>query len=315
MSEPRMLSREQQGACWNYLETRARPLELARARCTFDGAGADEYLEALAGFANDDGGFGHGLEPDLPGAPSSPFQTSVAFQHLRRAGAAADHPLVVGAMRYLAGSYDAEARTWPPVPVAAQQAAGHAPWWSGAEDLERGRINPRAELVGYLVQYREAAADLPVDALLEDLRGHLEARRAEGPVEMHEMLCLRRLAASPGLPGEWKAPLRKAVDEACERWVQKTPEAWGGYGLTPIEGAPEPKVDPCSGEDYRADAYGVPAYLDHLIETLDPSGSWPLAWSWAEVDEEGWAAAELAWRGVRICDHLEVLSAYGRLEE
>jgi hypothetical protein len=67
----------------NFITNRARPLE----RTLFDfhfGSGSDsDVLVELKKFQNEDGGFGHGIEPDLRMPFSSPFSTSVAFQVLR----------------------------------------------------------------------------------------------------------------------------------------------------------------------------------------------------------------------------------------
>ena len=60
-----------------------RPLEQQLYRYHFDGGTAAEVITELARFQNADGGFGHGLEPDLRLAGSSVIATTVALQRCR----------------------------------------------------------------------------------------------------------------------------------------------------------------------------------------------------------------------------------------
>ena len=77
-----------------FLNEQARPLEKALYAYHFANAPASSVLEALAGFQNDDGGFGHGLECDIRLADSSVIATTIAFQRFREIHAPADHPVV-----------------------------------------------------------------------------------------------------------------------------------------------------------------------------------------------------------------------------
>lgn len=48
-----------------FLYRSARPLDIARFQCHFKNGGKGAVLAALAADQNEDGGFGHALEPDL----------------------------------------------------------------------------------------------------------------------------------------------------------------------------------------------------------------------------------------------------------
>ena len=54
----------------------------------FLGQPASAVVDALRGYQNDDGGFGHGLEPDKRCPASLPIDVEIAFQALAAAGAA-----------------------------------------------------------------------------------------------------------------------------------------------------------------------------------------------------------------------------------
>lgn len=47
-----------------FIYRNARPLDLARWQFHFEGGGKEAVINALECYQNDDGGFGHGLEPD-----------------------------------------------------------------------------------------------------------------------------------------------------------------------------------------------------------------------------------------------------------
>lgn len=78
----------------------ARVLEQRRFAHHFTGGGAEPVETALAAYRNEDGGYGHGLEPDLRGPLSRPSHASHALSVLdgvgRRGG-----PLVERVCRYL----------------------------------------------------------------------------------------------------------------------------------------------------------------------------------------------------------------------
>ena len=79
----------------------ARPLEIALFHYLFESGATDRVLEALGHNQNEDGGFGHALEPDLRSPESSALCTSIAFQTLRLVGARYTHPMVASGIRYL----------------------------------------------------------------------------------------------------------------------------------------------------------------------------------------------------------------------
>ena len=108
--------------------TSARPAPL---RLLFADGSAEPVLEALRGYRNGDGGFGHALEPDLRCPTSQPAPTLHALGVLNEAGAA--------------GSEMArDARAWI-VSIAREMAASHSCW--PASRTTRTRRGGRRSLV------------------------------------------------------------------------------------------------------------------------------------------------------------------------
>ncbi|MGH8839310.1 MAG: hypothetical protein ACRDVO_08640 [Jiangellaceae bacterium] len=77
-----MLTPERLAAAERYLLLHARLIDRLRFAHLFRGGSAAAVRSALAAYANDDGGFGNALEPDLRGAGSQPQPVEVALHVL-----------------------------------------------------------------------------------------------------------------------------------------------------------------------------------------------------------------------------------------
>jgi len=63
----------------HFVKAKARPVDQALFDYTFEEGKPDAVWEALSAFANEDGGFGHGMEPDCRLHTSSMLGTITAF--------------------------------------------------------------------------------------------------------------------------------------------------------------------------------------------------------------------------------------------
>ena len=79
----------------------ARLLERRLFAACFLGQPAARVVDALRGYQNDDGGFGHALEPDKRCPASLPIDVETAFQALAAAGTV-DYDMVTRACDFLA---------------------------------------------------------------------------------------------------------------------------------------------------------------------------------------------------------------------
>ena len=75
----------------DFVKAQARPLDRALFEHRFEGAAAERVIAELARFQNDDGGFGHALEPDLRTPTSSALATELGLRTLEELGCASDH--------------------------------------------------------------------------------------------------------------------------------------------------------------------------------------------------------------------------------
>lgn len=284
-----------------WLLANARPLEGRLFEAFFDGAPPEPALAELARFQNADGGFGHGLEPDLQTPASSAIATSVALQWLSQLGVAGDHSLVAGAGRYLVDTWHPAFDSWQIIPPEVADAP-HAPWWTYRGDIERMGANPRAELVAYAFQWPSL---LPAEIRDRALAGVLQRLEGEGEdVEMHDLLCYLRLARTGAVPAETRRRMLELLGPLTDAALDMASGL--GYGLRVTDIVPA-ATDPLAAR--HADR--LPDALARLIAEQQPEGYWQPSWQWGSDPGEGWARAEREWRGVLTLGNLLTLARHG----
>lgn len=289
----------------NYLQTKARSLEKALYAYHFTGGAAADVLAALAAFQNEDGGFGHGLEPDIRLADSSVIATTIAFQRFRELNTPSDDPLVTKACRYLLDTYDAQRLNWPIIPPNIDDAP-HAPWWVHKGDLENSLSNPRAEIAGYLNQYPEHFPQEMSQQVTQSVVDYLLSQPDK--LEMHDLLCYLRLWETPQLPDDTKTVLLEKLRRVVNNTVERNPEGWRQYGLPPLAVISTP--DSPFAESFKD---VIPQNLDFLLESQNEDGTWGPNWSWGDQWPEAWEQAKRDWTGVITLDNLRKLRIFGRL--
>ena len=290
----------------DFMLQRARPLERALYRYHFENAPAAEVRAALAGFQNEDGGFGRALEPDFRLPASSAIATSLGFHHLREAGVPAPDPLVRAAVRWAQAAFDRDLDRWSVVPPAVNDWP-HAPWWTWTGPGDPGfTANPGVEFVAHFWRYREAVDP----AFLSEITARAEELIARQPArpEMHDLLGIINLAETPSVPANLRNQAANYVRQAGPKIVARDPEAWAGYGVKPVLLAP------------RADSLLTPLLGDALTANLDfeiarqgDDGAWAPNWNWGGLFAGDWPLAELEWKGVLTLRILLTLRSYGRL--
>jgi len=276
-----------------FLEREGRLIERRLAATLFDGAPASGAVDALRGYRNPDGGFGHGLEPDKRCPDSLPIDVEAAFDIMLTAGVV-DEALVTGACDWLASVAASDGAVPLSFPVIeAHPRAEHWSDWTYTPGL-----NPTAGLAGRL--HRMGVAH----PWLDRATGWCWARLDEGfDEDAHALreVCLflahvpdrTRAEAAGASVGEW---LAKAS------WYRADPDD-PSYGVTPLDLAPEPD-GPWS---HLFDAAVIEGHLDRLQRDQQPDGGWSITW------EPPGTAPTLEWRGIRTLWALRVLRAYGRL--
>ena len=292
-----------------FVMEQGRDLDRALLAYHFEAGSADDVLAALASFQNNDGGFGHGLEPDLRTPASSVIATTVAFQNFRSLRVPADHPMVRRAIEYLLEAYDVSRQVWPIIPPEVEDAP-HAPWWdyAGSEAGFGGfLINPRVEIVGYLHDFSGIVPSELLNTLTTAVFEHLESLPDE--VEMHDIICFVSLAETASLPQSYRERIWAKLAKAAEHGVARQPEQLTGYVLKPLYLVSSPESPLAAG---LADE--VAMNLDFEIEQQGEDGTWSPSFSWGDQYPEAWQIARREWQARITLSTLRVLRDFGRIE-
>jgi hypothetical protein len=112
-------------AAERFIFENARLLDRHRTAVLLHDAPAGPVLDALRAYRNPDGGFGHGLEPDIRGPHSEPVSTLDALEVLVEVGALNDS-MIADAVAWLTSIAFQDGSITMAMPTAAQ--FPHAPW-------------------------------------------------------------------------------------------------------------------------------------------------------------------------------------------
>lgn len=279
-------------AARSFVYREARVLEQRLFATRFDGAPPDGVVAALTAYQNDDGGFGHGLEPDKRCPASLPIDVEVALQTLVAAGTS-DTSMLQGACDFLAAVAEPDGAVPLSFPVIeSYPRAEHWTDWTYAPS-----VHPTAGLAGWLHHlgfshpWREAATAYSWASL--------EAALPDDAHALGEALVF--LAHVPDRARA--ADLASAVVDhlpASNHYAEDPDDP--EYGVTPLHFVPTPD-HPWRG--LFADGL-IDGHLDRLVRGQQGDGGWPLAW------EPPSTASTLEWRGMETVRALTVLAAYGR---
>ena len=276
-----------------FLYRDARLLERRLFATRFEGASSDGVVDALLGYRNADGGFGHALEPDKRTPASQPLDVQFAFETLAEAGVAPEE-LVLPACDFLEAVSSADGLV--PLALPGIEEYPRAPHWSA--DPYPPDLNPTATLVALL---HRLGVEHPWRERAE--RGCFAALERGSLGDAHAILCV--LQFLQWVPDRARAdrlipPVTAALPAA--QWYRSDPDD-PGYGQPPTRFASEPE------SPWRAlfDDALFNAHLDRLERDQQDDGGWPITW---EAPGEG---ARFEWRGIETRHALRVLTAYGRI--
>ena len=276
-----------------FIVANARVIDRRRFYRLFGDGDARPVRDAVAAYRNDDGGFGHALEPDLRDPASQPGATEIALRIMDETGSW-DDELARGACDWLESVAPAEGGTvavhpsvngWP-----------HAPWWAPeaghpASLIQTGMIAGTLHARG--VRHRW------LDRATETMWTRLAEVSDPGAYDMFGIL--RFLQHVPDRDRAREVFSRVGPLILSGNLAALDPAA-SGEVHSPLDFAPEP--DSLARELF--DKPVIEAHLDHLAQAQRDDGGWMFNWpAWSP-------AAEREWRGFLTVDALRVLRANGR---
>ena len=278
-----------------FIRRNARPLDYIRWKVHFEGGAKEEILTLLAAYQNDDGGLGHGLEPDFLNPFSTPMATCHGILLLKELGIEdKNHPVLENILRYLASGAGKRDGRWL-FSVKENENYPHAPWWGAEEeDGTFSRFNPTAPLLRFILDHGEYETDLYYLALntLEALKKDF----MEGDsFSMHDLIALEALR--PYLDEE-------RLNELLEENIEKNPENFKDYVLRPthiIKSTDHPL--------YRKMRGLLEKDLEFLEGSLREEGYWDINWAWGAYEESFYVSRNF-WRSDLSIHNLLLLKSF-----
>jgi hypothetical protein len=272
----------------DFVRRDARVLERRLLATLFEGADQRGVVDALRGYQNADGGFGHGLEPDKRCPDSLPLDVEVAFDTLLAADAR-DDEMVRRAVDWL----DSVATPDGAVPLCGPAVEGYPRAAHIGEWTYQPDVNPTAGLVARLYK-------LGIEHPWRDKAGtwcaaQLDKGLPEDAHALHEALEFFEHTGGADLDRirDWLPKLANYRGDAADP----------SYGVTPLQFVPTPDS---FWRPLFTDAQ-LDAHLDRLIADQQDDGGWAITW------EPPGPAATLEYRGIVTVGALRTLKAYNRL--
>ncbi|MGH3042261.1 MAG: hypothetical protein ACRDNG_11100 [Gaiellaceae bacterium] len=290
-------------AARRFMAGHARILDRRRVALLFDGADPDAVLAALRAYRNPDGGYGHGLEPDLRAPESQPGAALHAFEVFAEIA-----PVTAPEAAELCDWLDAIALPGGGLPFALPVAdpSGCAPLWTTADPH---------------------ASSLQITAIVAANANRVAAH--DPAVAAHPWLaratsyCLEAIDALEAAPGAYELAFAVQLIDAAHDQNAAAPSLLARLGeyvpadgrlqvvgglpdeiLRPLDLAPQP------GGRARTilDDAAVAADLERLASEQKEDGGW-------SVDFQNYSpAAALEWRGYATVRALSVLRANGMID-
>jgi hypothetical protein len=277
-----------------FIAANARVLDQRRFQRLFQDGPAAPVRDAVAAYRNEDGGFGHALEPDCRAPGSQPAATAMALRIMDETDAW-DEDLVRGACDWLTAVAPAEGGAafvesalagWP-----------HAPWWV-PEDGHPASLVATGMIAGTL--HARGVSHPWLDGATEVMWNRIAKLSEPGAYEMFGILAFLQRVPDRDRAREVFGRVGPLILE--NKLVTLDPEATGEvHGV--LDFAPEPD----SLARALFDDATVNAHLGHLAQGQLEDGGWTFNWpAWSP-------AAERDWRGFLTVDALRLLRANNRL--
>lgn len=290
----------------DYLFKEARELEQSRWSYHFEGGSKEEVLRSLKTFQNEDGGFGHGLEPDFFAEESTPIATWTACLVLDALELEQNHPMILQVLEYFRNcKYQEKGLFFYTIPSVNQ--FPHAPWWTYTEERKLAGYNPTASIIGFVLKYAKEETALYQDfsRRLEEALDYLKAQEVTEKHELRNFVelyhYLEGTKAAQEMFFSLEQYVKKVINIDIDKWFST-------YTTKPLD-----LLISVSSPGYQ---YAKDLAKEEVKRTLQiqlPDGSWDIPWSW----QEGSSAEEKSkkhWKGIvtletclKIDKFLEVL--------
>ena len=280
-----------------------RTLDIELFKYKFENGEKDSVIEELAKYQNVDGGFGHGIEPDIRLKASSPIATTIGFQYCLKIGLSTEHKIYQKSLEYFLTNLNKNDVYWPNTFENVNDEP-HAPWWQ-VEEIQEPPIerwaNANAEIAGYLFKFQDKSKEITDIIEKKILKILNQTELIKG---LYNFMCWER-----GLqyyPSKIKNKTKELIIRSYESLSPLTKKKMGEIRIFFLTKHPSDLINETLSED-------VSKLIDNEIKLLNTYNACIPTWEWG-MYPEAWAVAKREWIGKMTVDLLITLKNYNRLD-
>lgn len=291
-----------------YVKDNCRLLEYFLLQYLFvDKKYKDNVINELLKFQNDDGGFGHGLEPDALFPSSSAIDTTIAIQILDMVDYDEDK-ILQSIVKYFENTYDDRRKGWYSVPKEVNDYP-HAVWWNYDKVQKGTQIdtnwgNPTIEIIGFLYKNKKFLSKLDINSLIKNTIDYINDLNTYD--SEHELYCIQRFYNN--IDNAIKSSIKEKVENLIKNIIITNTDEWDKYGAEPRK-----VIYDSNSVLYTLFETTFNENLDYIINRFKGKFIWLPNWEWYQY-EEYWKQAKNAWIGIITVNTLKQLSANNRIK-
>lgn len=264
----------------------------------------EEIINELIEFQNDDGGFGHGLEPDAQTPSSSVLACDVAVEILDEIDD--ENPRKIKIQKQLVdfyiSQYDQKSKSFHFVSKDIEEFPC-ALWWTGEVEQNFGYFNPNPEVIGFLYKNRQYIVDFDIDSLVDDMIERIQNDFPKTDKE-HSLFSVIKFYEKIDLTRQ--QIIEKVIIDKTRELISTDKEEWKNYSTQPYKLITS-KKHPLYVEyrDVLIDNF------DFLTQSIDENSVWMPDWSWGQYEELFSKDIRYQWMGFLTFQRLKVLLEFG----
>jgi len=282
-----------------YILNNARYLEKLVFGHHFISPCPEKIVKAYRMYQNKDGGYGNGLEPDFRLPFSSPMATTVALGRLREFKTDLNAlEQIEKAILYLESTFNESIVGWESTSKLVNLYP-HAPWWSYTELRKSIHGNPSAEILSYLLEFKEFVKVLDLELLKSTYINYFNELKE---FDEHEVYCFIKLYNS--LSDIEQQEIESTLKVAIERTMVLDSKEWHNYVAYPLK-----FVSIIDKPIIEIEKGIIDSNIEFLIDMIEREGYISPSWRWQDFAEE-WEIAEREWIGVLTLDALLSFKKY-----
>lgn len=285
-----------------YILNNARYLEKLVFGHHFISPCSEKIVKAYKMYQNKDGGYGNGLEPDFRLPFSSPMATSLAIARLREFK---DDIIALEqiekAVLYLENTYDDEILGWESTSKMVNLFP-HAPWWTYDAPRKSIHGNPSAEILGYLLEFKDFVRSLDLEMLKASYIRYFITLES---FEEHEIYCFLKLYDA--LSDIEQQAMKEKLFYAINQLMVLDQKVWHKYVPYPLK-----FIGLSEKLELDIPQATIEDNIDFLVDLIEENGCITPNWGWSDFPQE-WEISKREWIGILTLDALLKFEKYGAI--